>query len=370
MKKIYIIAGEASGDLHGSNLVEAMNKANSNLIWRGWGGKKLESKGVTIDVRYEDANFMGFVEVVKNLPKILKLFKITKASILEFKPDAIILIDYPGFNLRMAKWAKSHHIPVYYYIAPQVWAWKESRVKIIRECVRKLFVILPFEKEYFKKHNIDAEYFGHPLMQYVKDFKSDSNFRKRNNLDNRSIIALLPGSRTQEIKTMLPLYLQALNKECKHQIVIAGLTQHQELYNDIRSSIGLKTSVVYNDTYNLLSHSRAAIVTSGTATLETALFKVPQVVCYKGNALSYHIARQLIKVPFISLVNLIAERKIITELIQNDTTSDNIRKELYSLLTPVKRQEIIKDYNTIHEKLLNNTNVSDLAKSILGTLKF
>lgn len=366
MKKIYIIAGEASGDLHGSNLVHAMNKISPGLIWRGWGGSKLESEGVQIDVRYEEANFMGFIEVVKNLPRILRLFKITKTNILEFLPDALILIDYPGFNLRMARWAKQHNIPVYYYIAPQVWAWKESRVNIIRSCVKKLFVILPFEKAYFKKHNIDAEYYGHPLLKYVQEFKADKEFRKKNNLDNKSIIALLPGSRTQEIKTMLPIYLQALNKECKHQIVIAGLPQHKEIYDDIRSSIGLKTSVVYNDTYNLLANSRIALVTSGTATLETALFKLPQVVCYKGNAVSYQIAKRLVKVPFISLVNLIMERKIISELIQNDLTPDNIRKELYSLITPDTRRQLLQDYSQLHERLNHDGSVNELAQRIIN----
>ncbi len=366
MKKIYIIAGEASGDLHGGNLVQAINQLKPGIEWRGWGGNNIRSQGVQIDVSYEDANFMGFVEVVRNLPRILKLFRITKASILNFQPDALILIDYPGFNLRMAKWAKQHNIPVYYYIAPQVWAWKESRVNIIRQCVKKLFVILPFEKTYFEKHRINAEYYGHPLLSYIQNFKSSPEFRIKNNLSNQSIIALLPGSRRQEIKTMLPIFLKALAKECKHQIVIAGLPQHQELYNEIRSSIGLKTKVIYNDTYNILSQSRIALVTSGTATLETALFKVPQVVCYKGNALSYHIARRIVKVPFISLVNLISERKIVAELIQNELSTENIQHELYSLIQASYRKQLIENYKTLHKKLEYKGSFIELAQSILS----
>ncbi|MEO6190513.1 MAG: lipid-A-disaccharide synthase [Saprospiraceae bacterium] len=365
IERIYLIAGEASADLHGSNLVNAINKLHPHIQWKGWGGQKLLSQGLDIDIRYEEANFMGFIEVIKNLPRILHFFKITKKSILEFKPDAIILIDYPGFNLRIATWAKKYNIPVYYYIAPQVWAWKESRVNIIRKCVKKLFVILPFEKEYFGKHGIQVEYYGHPLMKHIIEYRPDIDFRLQNGLSNKSIIALLPGSRIQEIKTMLPIFLQALAKECKHQIVIAGLTQHQALYNEIRSEIGLKTTVVYNCTYDLLSHSRMALVTSGTATLETALFGVPQIVCYKGNSISYFIAKRLVKVSYISLVNLILGRQVISELIQNEMNVDSIRKELNLLISPNHRRKIIDSYKELNSLLYVNNTSTQIAEEIL-----
>ncbi|MCC6815601.1 MAG: lipid-A-disaccharide synthase [Saprospiraceae bacterium] len=363
MKKIYIIAGEASGDLHGSNLVKSINKISPNITWKGWGGNLLAAEGVNIDVRCEEANFMGFVEVLANIFKILKLFKLTKKSILEFKPDALLLIDYPGFNLRMAVWAHSNKIPVYYYIAPQVWAWKESRVNILRNCIKKLYVILPFEKEYFKKHNINAEYYGHPLLNTIQNFINNPEFRIRHNLNQQEIIALLPGSRIQEIKNLLPIFLKSLANETEYQIVIAGLIQHKELYYKIISEIGIKVNVVYNDTYNLLYNSKAALVTSGTATLETALFKVPQVICYKGNILSYYIAKQLVKVPYISLVNLIAQKKIVTELIQSELSLQNVKMELYKLLKSESRNIQLKEYELLFRVLSNST--SDLANNLL-----
>ncbi|MEP7197297.1 MAG: lipid-A-disaccharide synthase [Saprospiraceae bacterium] len=365
LQRIYIIAAEASADLHGSNLVRAINQLNPEIKWKGWGGSKLLSEGLEIDIRYESANFMGFVEVIKNLPKIFNYFKITKKSILEFKPDLLLLIDYPGFNLRMAEWAKKNNIPVYYYIAPQVWAWKESRVYKIKACVRKLFVILPFEKEYFNSFGINTFYFGHPLMKFINDFRVDNNFRTQYQLSNKSIIALLPGSRVQEIKTMLPVFLKALTKECKHQIVIAGLTQHEHLYKQICEEFPLKTTIVYNCTYDLLSNSRMALVTSGTATLETALFKVPQIVCYKGNKISYHIARFLIKIKFISLVNLIMDRKIVCELIQDDFNETNIRNELSKLTSSSHRSEMISSYHELHGKLFQINSSELIAKEIL-----
>lgn len=363
--KIYIIAGEASGDLHGGNLVKELRVKYPNLEVRGWGGDCLSSAGVQIDIRYEKTNFMGFTEVIKNLPFIFKLFRFTKNIILDFKPDFILLIDYPGFNLRMAKWAFKHSIPVYYYIAPQVWAWKETRIQTIKKYISKLFIILPFEKPYFEKHGITAYYFGHPLLEIKKNFKNNKDFRLNNHLSNQSIIALLPGSRKQEIKTMLPIYLESTKNECKYQIVIAGLKQHQSIYEDIILQTKMKVPIVYDDTYNLLHHSKFAIVTSGTATLETALFGVPEIIAYKGNQISYWIAKRLIKVKFIGLVNLIADKKIVQELIQHDCNPDAIQLELLNLKKSVTRKRIKYNYQLIQTILDGHNCYEKVASEIL-----
>jgi len=351
-KNIYIIAGEASGDLYGSKLLAALHSIDPGLKARGWGGQKMAAEGCVLEVRYEDASFMGFAEVIMNLRKILGLFKLTKKSILVDKPDALILIDYPGFNLRMAEWAKKQNIKVYFYIAPQAWAWKENRVIQLRKYVDKLFVILPFEKEFFHNHGISAYYFGHPLMHHIREFKADPEFRKKNKLDERPIIALLPGSRRQEIMTMLKVFLEGVENFREYQVVIGGLEHHRQLYQDIIQNSQVPCKVIYQDTYNLLTVSTAALVTSGTATLETALFGVPQIVCYKGNWISYQIAKRLIKVKFISLVNLIAGKKIIEELIQNEMNPIRINHELESLLEPKKYQEIKNAYSHLHEMLI------------------
>jgi lipid-A-disaccharide synthase len=367
-KKIYIIAGEASGDLHAGNLSVALKAIYPNIQIRGWGGNHLEASGASIDVRYERANFMGFSEVLKNLRTILSLFKLTKKIILEYKPDALILIDYPGFNLRMAKWAFKKNIPVYYYIAPQVWAWNEKRVKILREAVRQLFIILPFEKEYFAKHGIQASYFGHPLLQLINNFKFNPDFRSDHNLTNQSIIALLPGSRKQEIITMLPIYLRAVKNECKYQIVVAGLTQHKELYASIFQEEHISPKIVFDDTYNILHQARFAIVTSGTATLETALFGVPEIVCYKGNQMSYWLAKKLIKVKYICLVNLIADKKIVQELIQKHCNPDSIREELKRLKNHLIRRRIKHELKSIQMMLTGDRPYEKVAEEMAADL--
>ncbi len=350
-KKIYVIAGEASGDLYGSQLVSAANKINPNIIWQGWGGEKLKSEKVNIDVRYEDANFMGFIEVAKNILKILSLFRLTKKNIIAFKPDAILLIDYPGFNLRMAKWAKNRNIPVYFFIAPQVWAWKESRIEIIRNCITKLFIILPFEKKYFEDHQVKAFYFGHPLMNIIQNRIQDTNFKSSHNFSNKPIFALLPGSRLQEIEIMLPVFLEAAKQKSNYQIAIAGLVQHKHVYEKWRHKLSVDCHIIYNNTYSLLQIAELALVTSGTATLETGLFGVPQIVCYKGNALSYQIAKRLIKVKYISLVNLIMDKQIVPELIQDDMNSTRILEEITKLEQVNYKSEMQTNYNFLHQKL-------------------
>ncbi|MDQ3142797.1 MAG: lipid-A-disaccharide synthase [Bacteroidota bacterium] len=349
--KLYIIAGEASGDLHGAALIRQLKQKQPDISIKAWGGDKMKAEGADIDFHYENASFMGFVEVLRNLWYILKLFRLTKSSILAWKPDALLLIDYPGFNLRMAAWAKSKNIPVYYYISPQVWAWKEKRVEIIKLCVKKMFVILPFEKEFYKKHSYPVIFEGHPLINNISQFKFNPKFRSNNQIDSRSIIALLPGSRAQEIKTKLPIFLNALKNENKYNVVIAGLEHNKAIYNSLVKDIRPGTHIVYDNTYQLLHQSFLAIVTSGTATLETALFNVPQVVCYKGNSISYEIAKRLIKLSYISLVNLILHKNVITELIQYELTDDNLQTEIRRLKDPIIRTKIKLNYQELQTVL-------------------
>ena len=352
--KYYIIAGEASGDLHGSNLIFALKKNDTNAIVQAWGGDLMEQAGAKIVRHYKDLAFMGFVEVVKNLPTILSNFKFCKIDILQFKPDVLILIDYPGFNLRMAKWAKKNGIRVFYYISPQLWAWNTGRAKIIEKNVERMYVILPFEKLFYEKYGIEVDYVGHPLMEMVQGFQPDNDFFPKNNLDRKkSIIALLPGSRKQEIKRMLRMMLSVVEFFPTHQFVIAGAPAIERSFYEPFFENNNSINLVENDTYNLLYYSKAALVTSGTATLETALFKVPQVVCYSGNWLSFQLAKRLVNkdLKFIALANLIADKEVIKELIQDDFTTSNLKKELENCLTEKKRVGILKGYDLIQEKL-------------------
>lgn len=340
IKKIYIITGEASGDYHAGMLLKAMQSISGPLKTRGWGGNQLQSAGMQVDVPYETANFMGFVEVLRNLPRIMQLFKLTKKAIRAFKPDVLLLVDYPGFNLRMAEWAYANGIPVIYFIAPQIWAWKESRINIMKRCVQKLYVILPFEFPYFKDRGINTAYHGHPLVEKIRQHHTSPEFRNHWNLDQRSIIAILPGSRQQEIRMLLPIYLRALQHENKHQIAIAGMRRHQTLYESIIRECNVDAVIVYDEMYNLLKQAELAVVTSGTASLETALFEVPMVVCYKGNWISYQIAKRLVKVKYIALANLIADKPIVQELIQDECNVNSIQKALQNLLDPHSRSMI------------------------------
>lgn len=349
--RYYIIAGEASGDLHGSNLIKELKLVDSNAIFQGWGGELMQQQGMQLEKHYKDLAFMGFLEVVKNLGTIIKNFSIVKEDILHFKPDVVILIDYPGFNLRLAKWLKQQPYKVFYYISPQLWAWKESRVKQVKQYVDKMFCILPFEKEFYAKHQIEIDFVGHPLLDALANYDDEHNFIKQNNLDvNKKIIALLPGSRKQEISKTLPILLNTVAPLTQYQFIIAGLDY---LEIDYYKNFNLPNNclVVLNQTYSLLRHADAAIVTSGTATLETALFNVPQVVGYKGSWLSYQIGKRLVKVPFISLVNLVMGKKVVTELIQNDFSEENLLKELQQLLEENNRKEMLLKYEELREKL-------------------
>ncbi|RMG82266.1 MAG: lipid-A-disaccharide synthase, partial [Bacteroidetes bacterium] len=334
--KYYLISGEASGDLHGSNLIKSLRKYDENAHFRGVGGDLMQMQGLSLLKHYKSQAYMGFVEVVKHLPSIFKSFSEVKKDILAFGPDVLILIDYPGFNLRVAKWAKKQGIKVFYYISPQVWAWKSSRVYDIKRYVDKMFVILPFEKEFYAKYDYKVDYVGHPLIDavenYLYKFDERDKFLKFNNLDleEKPLIALLPGSREQEIEKILPKMISVASYYPGYQFVISGAPSiHPDFYTPyLRANV----SVIFNQTYELLRFSEAALVTSGTATLETALFKVPQVVCYKANDISVFLAKKLINIKYISLVNLIMNTEVVKELIQKDLTKENLKKELDKIL--------------------------------------
>ncbi len=366
--KYYIIAGEASGDLHGSNLIKELKKLDGVADIRCWGGDLMQQTGAHLVKHYRDLAFMGFAEVVKNLGTILKNLKFCKKDILQFKPDALILIDYPGFNLRIAKWAKQQGLKVIYYISPQVWAWKENRVKEMKKDIDKMIVIIPFEKEYFKnKWNWEVEYVGHPLAEETERHKAQSTSIK---FAAKPIIALLPGSRKQEIAKKLPIMLDVSKFFPGYQFIIAEAPSvENEFYQNFTKPYSNVTAVK-NQTYNLLSQAKAALVTSGTATLETALFGVPEVVCYKGSTISYQIAKRVIKVRYISMVNLIMDRLVVKELIQNDLTVENLKHELHELLTNEKRfAEIKKDYAELKQILSGGGNASaKAARSIIHFL--
>lgn len=368
--KYYIIAGEASGDLHGSNLMKALYKEDDNAKIRFWGGNLMQEVGGTLVKHYKELAFMGFAEVIMNLKTILNNIKFCKKDIEEFKPDVIIFIDYPGFNMRIAKWAKQKGIKTHYYIAPQIWAWKENRIKAVKRDFDKLFVILPFEKDFFEvKHGFAVDFVGHPLIDAIHNRKKtdDALFRKENNLDDKPIIALLPGSRKQEISKMLEVMLSITDDFTNFQFVIAGApSQEYSFYKQFLTNKNVK--FVSNKTYDLLSVAQAALVTSGTATLETALFKVPEVVCYKGSWISYQIAKRIITLKYISLVNLIMDKEVVTELIQSNFNKKRIKKELAKLLDPTARKRILEDYDLL-EKKLGGTGASETtAKLILNEL--
>jgi len=351
--KYYIIAGEASGDLHGSNLMRALYQEDSKADIRFWGGDLMQEVGGTLVKHYRSLAFMGFAEVVMNLKTILNNITFCKKDIEKFNPDVIIFIDYPGFNMRIAKWAKQKGIKTHYYIAPQIWAWKENRIKAVKRDFDKLFVILPFEKDFFEvKHDFPVDFVGHPLIDAIHNRKktNEVQFRKENNLDEKPIIAILPGSRKQEISKMLSVMLSVVNDFTDYQFVIAGApSQEFEFYQQFLTTKNVK--FVSNKTYDLLSISTAALVTSGTATLETALFKVPEVVCYKGGWISYQIAKRIITLKYISLVNLIMDSEVVTELIQEECNQKRIKEELSKLLETTHRNKLLANYDILETKL-------------------
>ncbi|MGZ3898392.1 MAG: lipid-A-disaccharide synthase [Flavisolibacter sp.] len=363
--KYYMIAGEASGDLHGSNLIKELRKLDKNANIRCWGGELMAAAGGQVVKHYRDLAFMGFIEVVRNLPAILKNMKFCKEDIKNFQPDVLVLIDYPGFNLRIAKWAKKEGYGVVYYISPQVWAWKENRTRTIKEAVDKMLVILPFEKDFFARWNYPVVYVGHPLAQVVGDFLESHREEK---ISTRPIIAILPGSRKQEVAAKLPIMLSVTRDFPEFDFVVAKAPSLEDAFYEGILKEYPGTLTVKNETYKLLAQASAALVTSGTATLETALFGVPQVVCYKGSSLSYQIAKRLIKIKFISLVNLIMDRPVVTELIQNDLNSENLKKELAAILyDPARAAAIRQGYAQLKRLLQQKESASArAAQEIVG----
>lgn len=351
--KYYIIAGEASGDLHGANLMKALYIRDPDANIRFWGGDLMESVGGILVKHYRELAFMGFWEVIKNLKTILNNLSFCKKDILNFAPDVIILIDYPGFNMRITQWAKKKGIATHYYIAPQIWAWKENRIKQIKRDFDQLSVILPFEKDFYEyKHQYPVHFVGHPLIDAIKQRKiqDEDAFRAENNLSNLPIIALLPGSRKQEISKMLRVMLGVVNDFSDYQFVIAGAPGIEDaFYSDFITNTHV--SFIRNKTYDLLFHAHAALVTSGTATLETALFKVPEVVCYKGSWISYQIAKRIITLKYISLVNLIMDEEIVTELIQDEMNPKRLKEELSKILQIENRKIMLEKYNHLEKKL-------------------
>jgi lipid-A-disaccharide synthase len=368
--KYYIIAGEASGDLHGSNLMKALYRKDIDAEIRFWGGDLMQKVGGTLVKHYRELAFMGFIEVLFNLKTILGNIKICKRDIAESQPDVIIFIDYPGFNMRIAKWAKEKGIPTHYYISPQIWAWKENRINDIKRDVDKMYVILPFEKAFYEeKHNFPVQFVGHPLIDAIQSqpVLDSSLFKIENQLDDKPIIALLPGSRKQEITKMLGVMLSVVEEFPDYQFVIAGApSQEFSFYESFITNGNIK--FISNKTYDLLKIATAALVTSGTATLETALFKVPEVVCYKGSWASYQIAKRIITLKYISLVNLIMDEEVVTELIQDDFNTKNLKKELHKILEPNHRAQLLQKYDLLEKKLGGTGASEQTAKLIVAAL--
>ncbi|WP_298516927.1 lipid-A-disaccharide synthase [uncultured Kordia sp.] len=368
--KYYIVAGEASGDLHGSNLMKAIVKEDPTADIRFWGGDLMQEVGGTLVMHYKERAFMGFIEIIMNLRKILGMISFCKKDIAEFQPDVVIFIDNSGFNLRVAKWAKAAGFRTNYYISPQVWASRASRVQKIKRDVDAMYVILPFEKDFYKKYDYDVHFVGHPLLDAIADRKpvDDTQFKKAHGLDERPIIALLPGSRKQEITKMLSVMLSVVNDFPAYQFVIAGApSQEKSFYDQFISDKNVQ--FISNKTYDILSVATAALVTSGTATLETALYKIPQVVCYKANNISYQIAKRIITLEYISLVNLIMDREVVKELIQHDFTTKNLKKELTRILDDNERTQLFEDYYDLEQKLGGKGASRNAAKLICGAIE-
>lgn len=350
--RYYLIAGEASGDLHGANLIAALKQKDDSAVLRGWGGNLMKEQGAKIVKHYKHLAFMGFWEVLKNLRPILANVYFCKKDILNFKPDALVLIDYPGFNMIIAKWATKLGIPVHYYILPQAWAWKENRVKKLAKHTNFRYVILPFEVDFFaQKHKLSIDFVGHPLIDElfaIPDLDEDAFRTELGIPNNQKVIALLPGSRKQEINKILPVMTSVIDSFPNHRFVIAGTSNiDKSLYKRFAPNV----DVMMDRTYDVLRIAQAAIVTSGTATLETALLKTPQIVCYKASPLSFAIAKRIVKLPFVSLVNLIAGRLLVQELIQKDCNAFAFTKALQEILSPNGRKKVLSGYKDLIQKL-------------------
>lgn len=372
--KYYIIAGEASGDLHGSNLMKAILQNDHKAEIRFWGGDLMQAVGGTLVKHIRDLAFMGFVEVVANLRTVLKNIALCKKDILDFRPDAVIFIDYPGFNLKIAKFTHSHGFKNFYYISPQVWAWKKGRIKTMRRVLDKMYVILPFEKPFYDRNNVEnVEFVGHPLLDAIAEFDKNTcladDFRTRNRLDHRPIVALMPGSRRMELRKMMPDMCRLASNHPEYQFVIAGMRLlGDKMYTPFVHSDNV--SVVYDQTYPLLKSAFAGVITSGTATLEGALFNLPLVVCYKANALSVFIAKRFAKVNYISLVNLIADKPVVKELIQNDLNPSELESEFRKITVDERYRHTLRhEYAVIREQLGGVGASQRTANSILASIK-
>jgi lipid-A-disaccharide synthase len=349
--KYYLIAGERSGDLHAANLMRELQGQDPEATFRYWGGDLMQQVGGELVHHYKELAFMGFVEAAANIFKVMRLLRECQADVLAYQPDVLILVDYAGFNLRMAKFAKGRGLKVFYYISPKIWAWNQGRVHTIKKLVDRMFVILPFEQAFYQKFDYQVDYIGNPISDSVRQHVISPDFRSRNRLNQKPIIAVLPGSRKQEIESILFIMLSVLPAFREYQFVVAAVSNlSSDYYENFNRDTNIK--IVYDQTYDLLANAEAALVTSGTATLETALFKVPQVVCYTTSLISYWIGRAVIKVPYISLVNLIADKPVVTELIQNDLTGRNIIAELKKLLFDksfIQKQQ--QGYQLVRERL-------------------
>jgi lipid-A-disaccharide synthase len=363
--KYYLIAGEASGDLHAANLLKALQHHDRTADFRYWGGDMMQQVGGVLVKHYRDLAFMGFIEVLFNLRTILRNIATCKSDILAYQPDVLILVDYPGFNMRIAKWAKTKNIRIVYYISPQIWAWHESRVHKIKATVDTMLCILPFETAFYAKYDYPVQYVGHPLLDALPSIATANKPK-----NTAPIIAILAGSRRQEISKMLGIMLSIVPHFPHCQFVVAGAPNIPKVFYDaiLQNYAFANVALIENDTYTLLQKADAALVASGTATLEVALFKVPEVVCYKGNALSFWIAKHLVKIKYISLVNLIMDKLIVTELIQNKLTTENLVTELTNLLQPTYAATMQVEYNALHSALGNGGASDRAARAIIKSL--
>lgn len=360
--KYYIIAGEASGDLHGSNLIKEIKILDDRAEFRCWGGDLMKEQGAVLAKHCKELAFMGFVEVLANIRTIMRNIRFCKQDILEFNPDVLVLIDYPGFNLRIAEFAKQQGFKVVYYISPQIWAWKQSRVHKIKRFVDRMIVILPFEKDFYKKFEFNADYVGHPLLDAIEGYKFRDVPEIRNN-NEKPLISVLPGSREQEIKKMLPVMMSVCKHFPEYRFLVAAVPSLPvDFYKNLIGDSDAR--IVYAGTYEMLRASKAAMVTSGTATLETALIGTPEVVCYKGNYLSFRIAKSVVKIKYISLVNLIMDTEVVKELIQQEFTEKNLVKELTKILRKENNQELKEKYKGLRE-ILGGKGASAKAASIV-----
>ena len=367
MKKIYIISGERSGDMHAGNLVHALKSLDSKLQFRGMGGQYSKDAGVDLALDYAAVSVMGFVEVVFGFRKVLKALALVKKDLLAYQADALVLVDFGGFNMKVAAFATQHGIPVHYYIPPKVWAWNQKRALTLKAITNQVYTILPFEPAFFAKFDMQVQYVGNPLLDEIKKFSPHDFFYQKNELSYQPIVALLPGSRTQEVNAMLAKMIALVPDFPQVQFVVAGVDSLPAATYALALSKGIQ--VIYNQTYDLLSHAAAAVVTSGTATLETALFNVPQLVVYKTSWISYQIGKRLIRVPYISLPNLIADKQVVRELIQEDFSSGNLRQELGRLLNNATyRQELQAGYALIRERIGEQQASERVAHLILESL--